>query len=571
MLVVTVGVLLYPAYIRPLFERSNESVPQITPLQTAVGLKSELAFSHDGRLLAYVSETESSKIPDIFVMVGSGGAPIQVTSSTAGEYFFAWSPDNLELAFLRWSADRPSKYRLITIPALGGIEKEIAEVDGGLSWSPDGRFFAVCDSLSPNSPSGIVLLSADGQKREPLSMSNDPNVFDTRPRFSPDGTRVAFARWLHSGSSDLHIAEISSRQTTRITFDNASISDLQWTGDGKQIVFASNRSGNQRLWMVDVRGGSPTLLDKVPPDIRHFSISPGSPNHLVYTLSPVDTITDIFSLDPLTGNDSGATARRICRLNTLRADDSPRWSPNGEMIAFCSGRSGFTEVWISRADCSELRQLTSLRLQQVGSPRWSPDGTEILFDQLIDGQAEVMKVNVQSGEVVRMTANPTSDKLPSYSSNGQYIYFNSHRSGVSQIWKMDANGSSSTQVTVAGGFEPLESPDGKILYYTKDTFLWKKDLVSGIESAVSELASAPVHRYWDIGVNKIFYVPSTPSASNAVFCLDTITGKVRQILLLDGVTHRELPGVSISPRQDKLAISYIGYPFVDITLIENLR
>ena len=569
--IVTVGGLLYYKYVRPVFDYANGSMPQITPIQTAPGVKSELAFSHDGRLLAYISETDKSKVPDIFVMVGNGGTPIQVTNSADGEHLFTWSPDNLELAFLRWSADRPSKYRLITIPALGGIEKEIAEVDGGVSWSPDGRFFAVVDSLTPNSPSGIVLLSVDGQRREPLSISNDVNIFDNRPRFSPDGTRVAFIRWRSSGNSDLHVVEISSRQTTQITFDSAAISDLQWTNDGKQIVFASNRSGNQRLWLVDAKGGKPVPLSKVPPDVRHFSISPGNSNHLVYVLSPIDTLTDIISVSHSSGNNGVTTAQRICRLNTSRADDSPRWSPNGEILAFCSGRSGFTEIWISRADCSELRQLTSLQEQNVGSPRWSPDSKEIVFDRVIEGQAEVFKVNVQSGEVVQMTSNPTSDKLPSYSANGQYIYFNSHRSGTPQIWKMATNGSGSTQVTVQGGFEPLESFDGKTLYYTRNHFLWKKDLVSGTESAVSELSSTPVHRYWDIGVNKIYYVPSTSSANNAIFCLDTLTGISRQLVLLDGVTHRELPGLSVSPQQDRIAISYIGYPFLDITLIENWR
>ena len=565
---IAVAVVLYFRYRA---DSRTASIPVITPIQTSLGLKSEVAFSNDGRLLAYISETEPSNIPDIYVTAGSGAAPIRITDTLTGEHFLCWSPDNLQIAFLRWSPSNPSKYKLVTIPALGGIENEVAEVDGGIAWSPDGRFFAICDSLSKGAPTGIFLLSVDGQTRIPLSIPDDVSTFDTRPRYSPDGSRIAFTRWARSGGGDLYIVEVARQRTTRITHDRASITDFQWTRDGTQILFSSDRTGNRRLWQVAANGGEPELLNNIPPDVRHFSICPTNPNLLVYLLSLVDTTIDVVSLgDSVDGKGKGAP-RRECRINSSRADDSARWSPDGQMLAFCSGRTGFTEIWVSRYDCTELRQLTSLRQVNVGSPRWSPDGRSIVFDQILNGQGEVMMVDLESRAITRMTANRTADILPSYSSDGRWIYFNSYRSGEPQIWKMSNDGSNITQVTVNGGFEAVESADAKILYYTRNGFLWKKDLTTGVESRIESLADTPIHRYWDVGVNTIFYSPSAGIGTSNIFSLNTITGQSRKLMTIDGLTLRDLPGITVSPAGTRIAVSYLSYPFLEITQIENWR
>jgi len=569
-IVLVTAISLLTIRYRSLIEGTDDTIPSVSPLQTSLGLKSELAFSNDGKLLAYISDDGNSSIPDVYVMTENGGTPIRITNTTSGEYFVTWSPDNQQLAFLRWSPDRPAKYLLVTTPALGGAERELSEVDGGIDWSPDGVSFAVCDSVSDDAPVGIVLLSADGRTRATLSAPDSSDGYDSRPRFSPDGTRVAFLRWAHSASGDLHIVEIANRKTSRITFDNASISDFNWTMDGKGIVFASNRSGNNRLWQIGATGGSPVLLAKVPADVHRFSISPSNPQKLAYTLSLVDTSIDVLPISTAVPS-GGVPAQPLCSINSSRGDDSPRWSPNGELIAFCSSRSGFTEIWISRANCTELRQLTNFRQINVGSPRWSPDSRNIVFDQIIDGQAEVMKINLETGGVLQMTDSPSSDKLPSFSSDGQWVYFNSNRSGSSQIWRMRPDGSGYSQVTVNGGFEAVESPDGNTLFYTKNNFLWKKDLRTRVELPVGELNGQTVHRYWDVAPNTIYYVPLSSSTGTTLFALKLPEGQIRPLLTLNGVPHRELPGISFSPAGTSVAASQLRYPFLDILQIENWR
>ncbi|PYT24912.1 MAG: hypothetical protein DMG57_27035 [Acidobacteria bacterium] len=66
-----------------------------------------------------------------------------------------------------------------------------------------------------------------------------------------------------------------------------------------------------------------------------------------------------------------------------------------------------------------------------------------------------------------MTIDPANDGNPNWSHDGRWIYFDSARAGEQQVFKIPANGGEAIQVTREGGFAPLESPDGKSLYYVR--------------------------------------------------------------------------------------------------------
>jgi Tol biopolymer transport system component/DNA-binding winged helix-turn-helix (wHTH) protein len=573
----SVGILALVAVLVLLVSRRNEKKqainPVISPLLTIPGIKSSLTYSADGKFLAFISDAENANSPDVYVKIASSGDPVRITNSVAGEFFVAWSPDGRELAFLRWSPERPEAYQLIVAPALGGMEREVAQVEGGLSWSPDGRYFAVTNSDQPDSATGIFLLSVDGQSRQALSVPENRRLFDSTPRFSPDGTKVAFVRWVNSTSGDLHIVNVSNRETRQITFDQRRINDLQWSPDGRLLFFTSNRNGNQRLWQIAADGGNPELVNTVPVDILNFTISPlnNGRQYLAYSQKINDTTTEVYQLGISNNNATGSGSTSICTINSSRTDDSPRWSPNGQQIAFISNRSGFDEIWIASSNCTQPTQLTSLKTNDVGSPRWSPDGRMITFDQVLQGQAEIMRVEVSTGKILRMTADMGDDLLPAWSADGQWLYFTSDRSGRSQIWRMASEGGSTTQITQNGGFEPVESPDGKTLYYTRSNYLWQKDLISGEESQVKEIANIPVRRYWHIGSKHIYYTPQNSPGQRAVFKLNLATRAISKVNDLGGFASRFVPGISVTAGEEMLVGSYVGYRFSDIQVVENWR
>src|ERR1700730_15310243 len=71
------------------------------------------------------------------------------------------------------------------------------------------------------------------------------------------------------------------------------------------------------------------------------------------------------------------------------------------------------------------------------------------------------------GAVRRMTENPATDAIPSWSRDGRTLYFCSDRTGRFEVWKMPAWGGKATQGTFNGGFAAVESPDAKYLYYSQ--------------------------------------------------------------------------------------------------------
>ena len=66
-----------------------------------------------------------------------------------------------------------------------------------------------------------------------------------------------------------------------------------------------------------------------------------------------------------------------------------------------------------------------------------------------------------------LTGGPFNSQVPSWSRDGEWIYFSSDRSGRFEIWRIPSQGGSAEQVTRDGGYVARESADGKTLYYTK--------------------------------------------------------------------------------------------------------
>lgn len=77
----------------------------------------------------------------------------------------------------------------------------------------------------------------------------------------------------------------------RLTFDNRFIAGLDWTADGRDIVFSSNRAGARHLWRISAAGGSPERLAAGGEDAYDLSVAGQSPtgrSRLVYARSVVD-------------------------------------------------------------------------------------------------------------------------------------------------------------------------------------------------------------------------------------------------------------------------------------------
>ncbi|MGH2996378.1 MAG: lysyl oxidase family protein [Gaiellaceae bacterium] len=136
---------------------------------------------------------------------------------------------------------------------------------------------------------------------------------------------------------------------------------------------------------------------------------------------------------------------RAGRIVILRADGGgerpvgpglqPAWSPGGRRIAFTDGDN----LYLVSAQGGRARQLTFAEGAQT-APAWAPDGLRLAFVTDESGVPDIHALDLRSGAVTPLTADPAVDGEPAFTANGVNVVFTSNRSGVELLWRMPAAG-----------------------------------------------------------------------------------------------------------------------------------
>jgi len=377
----------------------------------------------DGKSLIYISR-ERGNWDILGQRIGEKNIVNLTKDSDADDTQPAFSPDGTRIAFRSEREPRG----IYLIEATGENPRRISDSGFNPAWSPDGKDLVVSlDRFTdPQSrsliPSSLWIINVEtGAKRQ--LFAGDA----VQPNWSPNGKRIAF--WaLHAGSGRRDIWTITTNgdAPVQITNDEALDWNPVWSPDGKFLYFASNRSGSMNFWRVPIDQTSGKILGEIEPVTtpstysQHLNFS-NNGNQLIYVqksesvnlfqrdwdavqekigneeksitqgsrfISAPDLSTDgtmfVYSSQGekqedlfLLGKDG--TTRQL--TNDSFNDRSPQWSPDGNLIAFYSDRSGRFEIWIVNADGSGLRQITYTSGQPIFFPIWSADGKQILFKQ----------------------------------------------------------------------------------------------------------------------------------------------------------------------------------------------
>ena len=98
----------------------------------------------------------------------------------------------------------------------------------------------------------IFVMNDDGSRRRRLTQN--PTMFDNYPRWSPDGTKIAFTRYMDKTdtSAELFLMNADGTDLQRLTHNNVSDIIPSWSPDGTQIAFTSARSGHWEVYIIDV-------------------------------------------------------------------------------------------------------------------------------------------------------------------------------------------------------------------------------------------------------------------------------------------------------------------------------
>jgi eukaryotic-like serine/threonine-protein kinase len=571
------------------FMRSPGKTPEAAlnpvPLTTYPGFQGGPSFSPDGNQVAFVWDGEKQDNDDIYVkMIGTNGPPLRLTTDAAQDYGPAWSPDGRFIAFLRILPS--GKRALLVIPAIGGLERKIAEIfsESRPTWSPDGNWLAISEKDSETEPFALSLISVDTGDKRRLTSPPKQSFGDSDPAFSPDGRSLAFSRGIAadtsgSGLSELYLLAFSdgwkpAGEPRQITFGNQGAQYPAWTADGREIAYSAGGWVSRGLWRISVFGhaagrAEPQPLPSVGNDASEPAIS-RSGHRLAYVHRFSHSSIWRMAAPGLEGKRPRPPNQPTPLISSTRDDTSPQFSPDGKKIAFASTRSGSLEVWVCDADGSNAVQLTSFGGPDVSTPRWSPDGGRIAFDSNAPGEWDIYVVGANGGKPQRMTTNPANDGNPSWSHDGQWIYFDSARTGGQQVWKMSANGGEAVQVTKDGGYAPLESPDGKFLYYTKALFstsLWKIPIEGGEASKVLEGLS----QYQNVAIvdSGMYFVPNrNTTGDSSLQFLSFATNNISGIATFE---KAPVSGLAVSPGGKWILYSLEQQSGSELMLVENFR
>lgn len=125
-------------------------------------------------------------------------------------------------------------------------------------------------------------------------------------------------------------------------------------------------------------------------------------------------------------------------LTTTGLNNWPVFSPDGKEVAFGSSRDGHYEIYVMKADGSDVRRLTRGPGMSV-RPAWSPDGRRIAFTSNRDGQYEIYVVNRDGSSLRRLTNHPERDDYAAWHPDGKRLAVVSERSGRFDVYLVEVN------------------------------------------------------------------------------------------------------------------------------------
>lgn len=561
------GLALVLAFTRPPDQPSASSLPR--PLTTWRGREIQPCAAPGGDAVAMAWSGPKDDNFDIYVLRTGASSPLRLTSDPAAERSPAWSPDGLQIAFLR---DAPSGRQIVVVPAAGGIERVVAQVNippimpqpnapRWIEWTRDGQSLLVSEQDTADRYQ-ITLFSLDGHRTGRLTSPPSGWVGDRDPALSPDGRYLAFTRSSTQVASDIFLLAIGGSEPRRLTFQEQAVRGITWSADGDSLIYSSENAstaGSGSLWRLrNLHSYGEPRVESLGWTGSRAALPSLSRRGGLLVFQDSWQIAGLWRV-PTTGG----TPEPL--ISSTRQEISPDYSPDGRHIAFCSNRSGHWEIWRANADGSSASQITRFNGPPAAEPRWSPDSATIAFTHhTADGQTELFSMAADGAALRRLTSHPARDEAPSWARDGQSLYFNSDRSGRWEIWKLTPGAPSQPiQVTRGGGAGPIESPDGRHLYYKRNAFreVWRKPLAGGGETMV--FATGPVPS-WTIGSQALFFTDPT----KGIVSYHWATGRLRTV-----VASSSDPGgnLKLSPDESTLLFSRRERVSSDLMAVSGFR
>jgi Tol biopolymer transport system component len=338
-------------------------------------------------------------------------------------------------------------------------------------------------------------------------------------------------------------------------------------GDTRLIVSRPQNGGENELDEVSLADGS---LRKLPVGLNASWPAISSKGDKLAFVNTSRYHVDIWRKDLW-----HLQASAVKLISSTREQTNAQYSPDGKHITFESTRGGLREIWMSDPDGTHLEQVSSFKDDMTGTPRWSPDSQKIVFDSRWSGHPEVYVVDISELMRRKLVSNIPEMSEPSWSQDGKWIYFvmRTPDSVSGKIYRCPASGGNGIAISGDGVATPLESSDGKAVYFATENALGAPLSVAWINasSASNETALEGMPRLWNtnnwtVVPGGIYFAPA--ESPKSIHYLDFKSKRTHQIFEVDKDFGT---GLSVSTDGHWILYSQVDEEKSDIMLVEHLR
>jgi tricorn protease len=411
----------------------------------------------------------------------------------------------------------------------------------------------------------IWVVAKDGGVAQRLSSPAGEEMF---PRFSPDGSRIAFTG-NYDGNQDVYVIPTMGGSPERITFHPSDDRVIEWGADGR-ILFASARTSEKdrfnKLYRVRPPGGLP---EELPLPFGEFGSVSADGRTLAYTHHTGDFrtwkryrggfTTDIWLFD--------LEAKTSKKLPGARSTDTqPLW--HGTTLYFLSDRGPRERMnlWAYDTRTEQLRQVTNFLEHDVRFPSIGP--SDIVFENggrlhvlpLAGGEPRAVDVRVVTDLA---SLNPRTQKVGSLIQS--FGIAPTGMRGVIEargdVFTLPAEHGTPRNLTATSGTAeryPAWSPDGRhVAYWSDRTGEYELTIRpadgSGAERTVTRLGPGFRYRiHWSPDAKTIAFIDQ----AMRIQLVDVASGRVRQIDRATAWAHGALQNFSVNWSPDSRWLTY---------------
>jgi serine/threonine protein kinase/Tol biopolymer transport system component len=439
--------LLAAAYggYRLLSNRQAPVAAQITQISHWRRPMNQPFLSPDGHAVAFTSYVQG--YAQIFLMLTSGGDPLQLTSDEGNKVLNGFSADGTQIYYQR----DLGAWEIWAIPTLGGTPARLLEGAGVLP-SPDGKSLFYGDLKTRK----IMRASLDGSDARPVVGFEDFGFSPQDTLIFPSGNDLLVLGTRENtpaGTDEIYKVDLGTHKATLLGEISESPTSVTWGEPGKTLLMSREVNGISNLWEYSLADKSYTQLTSGPgPDYSPMKDPTGK--GVYFTNGKRSGYLSFYDVKAKGSTD--IVAERTAQ---------PTMSRDGKRVMYLLQPEGNrNELWASDVDGSNKVRIASFD-GDIGVGDWSPDGTQVTFSKNARDKAENYVVNADGSHLRQSQPTLAYTASDAWSSDGKDYYLSGFQKQNRDIytWKLSADGASATPLFQDCGFVMDASADGKYL------------------------------------------------------------------------------------------------------------